>query len=88
MVFATPCGWVDSKTNITYVFVSSMSGLSAHKVGINESNGNLVLELVWKNSLWGSSAMVANDLVYFASPKIILFYFTFLLLSFYYYFLL
>jgi hypothetical protein len=67
MVFATPCWWIDSSApSNAYLFVASISGLSAHRLVLTKNN-TLDLELVWKNDLWGSSPLIANDVLYFTS---------------------
>jgi len=68
MVFSTPCSLYDPSSSLTFVFVASMSGLSA--LGVRPlSNGSFDIQVKWKNNLFGSSPLLVNSLLFFASPN-------------------
>ncbi|HZW51491.1 MAG TPA: PQQ-binding-like beta-propeller repeat protein [Rudaea sp.] len=71
LVFAQPAVWVDAATGKTWVFVSTGNGVSGLTLGLNSAvPPKPVLTKVWQNSTGGSSAVVANGVLYYFSGSI------------------
>jgi hypothetical protein len=66
LVLPQPAVWVNPGDGSSWVFVVDDSGISGLKLTVDAS-GNPSLQPMWKNGPGGSSAIVANNVLYYAS---------------------
>ena len=64
-MFARPATWLDPDTNTTWIYFTNDNGVSAMQL-VAESDGKPTLQTVWQRTDGGSSAVIANGVLYFA----------------------
>ncbi len=68
-VLTQPAVWTNPADGSTWIFVANGSGLSALKLVLN--GGVPSLSLVWKNTSWGTSPVVAAGVLFYAQGGLI-----------------
>ncbi len=68
-VLTQPAVWVDANSN-TWVFIANDSGISGLKLVVDGS-GNPSLSPIWQTANGGTSPIIANGVLYYASSNII-----------------
>lgn len=61
-----PAIWINPADNSTWLFANDASCIAAYKL-VTDSNGNPSLSQQWTNSTGGTSPLVANNVLYYAS---------------------
>jgi len=69
-VLPQPAVWVDPTDHATWLFVANGNGMSGLRLSI-DANGNPSLVAQWHNDQGGSSALVANGVLYYAASNIL-----------------
>lgn len=70
-ILTQPAVWVNRNDQSTWVFVANANGISGLKLAV-DANGAPSLQLVWHRSPGGTSPVVADDVLYYASSGNIL----------------
>jgi outer membrane protein assembly factor BamB len=65
-VFTQPAAWVNPADHSTWVFIASSLGISGFKVTVDGS-GNPALESQWTDPAGGTSPVIANGVLFYAS---------------------
>lgn len=63
-VLQQPAVWVNPADNATWLFIVNYNGISALKLGLDGS-GNPVLTPMWMHGISGTSAVVANGILFY-----------------------
>ena len=69
-VLTAPAVWVNPSDGSTWVFVANASGISGLRLAVN-SSGVPSLQPVWQNSSGGTSPVVANGVLFYASSNLV-----------------
>ena len=64
-VLTRPVTWLDPATNTTWLFVTNDSGTSALQLA-TDSSGQPTLTTVWQTPIGGSTAVIANGVLFYA----------------------